>query len=130
MGVAALVDLGVVARKEGNWGGERYGGGGAQRGAAGQESEEKRAGGVVERRNGGAVEEQRQCWPLASGGGWWCFVDKVLVWIDMGCEPTGSHTGLGQAPFLLFFFFSFSFFLFSSLVTPSVYIIYVLVSPC
>jgi hypothetical protein len=39
----------------------------------------------------------------------------------MGCEPTGPHTGLGQAPFLLFFLF-FSFFFPR---TSSVYIIYV-----
>jgi hypothetical protein len=88
------------------------GGGGAQRGAAGQESEEKRAGGVVERRNGGAVEEQRQCWPLASGGGWWCFVDKVLVWIDMGCEPTGHILGWAKHHFSSFFSFPFLFFFF------------------
>jgi hypothetical protein len=118
-------DLNGSGSTGGSWGGHE------QRGAAGQGSkEEKRAGGVVERRNGGAVEEQRQCWPLESGGGWWCFVDKVPVWIDMGCEPTGPHTRLGQAPFLLFFLFLFFFFLFSSLVPPSVYIIYVLVSPC
>jgi hypothetical protein len=39
-------------------------------------------------------------------------MDKVLVWIDMGCEPPGPHTGLGQAPFLLFFLFLFLFFFF------------------
>jgi hypothetical protein len=99
------LDLNGSGNTGGSWGG------GTLRGAAGQESEEeKRVGGIVERRNGGVVEEQRQCWPLASGGGWWCFMDKVLVWIDMGCEPTGPHTRLGQAPFL-HFFFSFSFFL-------------------
>jgi hypothetical protein len=122
-------DLNGSGSAGGSWGGRAQrgaagqesdmGGGGVQRGAAGQESEEeKRAGGVVERRNGGAVEGQRQCWPLASGCGWWCFVDKVLVWIDMGCEPTGPHTGLGQAPFLLFFLFLFFFFFFLPLYLP------------
>jgi hypothetical protein len=72
MGVAALVDLGVAARREGQLGRRAIWGVGACRGAARQESEEeKRAGGVVERRNGSAMEEQQQCWLLASGGVLW-----------------------------------------------------------
>jgi hypothetical protein len=105
-----LVDLGVAARREGQLGRRAIWGVGACRGAARQESEEeKRAGGVVERRNGSTMEEQRQCWPLASGGGWWCFVDKVLVWIDMGCEPTGPHWPSTISPLFSFPFFSFFF---------------------
>jgi hypothetical protein len=57
-------------------------------------------------------------------GGVWSFVDKVLLWIDMGCEPTGTYWA-GPSTisplFFFFFFFSFSFFfLFSSLIRFSI----------
>jgi hypothetical protein len=72
--VAALVDLGVAAHKEGQLGRRAiWGVGHVERGSWAGEREEKRAGGIVERRNGDTVEEQRQCWPLPSGG-WWLVV--------------------------------------------------------